>query len=107
MKMSGLKLIAVIAALGVSGCNSARPPQDAALPPPTVAAAPEGTGCGAVIARYRSVIENDRAMGHVNVKVYDQIVEEIGGAQSACASGQEARAVSLVRASKARHGYPG
>jgi hypothetical protein len=108
MDMRGLQFMSVIAALSVSACNSAQSPQaSAAPPPPAVAASPEGTGCEAVISRYRSVIENDRAMGHVNLKVYDQISGEIGEAQSACSSGQEARAVAMVRASKSRHGYPG
>jgi hypothetical protein len=46
-------------------------------------------------------------MGHVNQSVYNQVQQEIGEADSACSSGQEARALSLVHASKARHGYPG
>jgi hypothetical protein len=108
MIMRVLPRIAVIAALAVSACNSARPPETVAAPPDALRSpAAGGAGCEAVIARYRSVIENDRAMGHVNPKVYDQISGEIGGAQSACASGQDARAVALVRASKSRHGYPG
>ena len=107
--------IAVVAMLIVAGCNSARAPQPAAVAPPPdapgvlhgSAALPEGAGCEAAIARYRAVIDNDRAMGHVNASVYDQIQGELGGAQSACSSGQDARATALVRASKARHGYPG
>ena len=45
-------------------------------------------------------------MGHVNKSVYAQIQKEIAEAQSACALGDEAKAQSLLRASKARHGYP-
>jgi hypothetical protein len=68
---------------------------------------PEGSGCSGAIARYRAVIDNDHAMGHVNPNVYDQIQGEIVVAQSACSAGQDARAMALVRSSKARHGYPG
>jgi hypothetical protein len=46
-------------------------------------------------------------MGHVNKTVYAQIIGEIGQAETACGAGEDARAVSLVRASKSRHGYPG
>ena len=85
-----------------AGCNSAAPP-----PPPIAAPAiPEGSGCAAAIARYRAVQENDLAMGHVNKSVYAQIQKEIAEAQSACAYGEEAKAQSLLRASKTRHGYP-
>ena len=58
-------------------------------------------------ARYRSVIDNDLAMGHVNAGVHAQISNEIAEAASACAAGQDGRAQSLLRASKSRHGYPG
>jgi hypothetical protein len=52
-------------------------------------------------------MENDHATGHVNQSVYDQIQREIAEAASACSAGQDARAVSLIHASKSRHGYPG
>jgi hypothetical protein len=68
---------------------------------------PEGSGCAGVIARYRAIMENDLAMGHVNQGVYNQIQSEIGAAENTCSAGQDARATTLVRASKARHGYPG
>jgi hypothetical protein len=87
-----------------AGCNSPTPP-----PPPVAAPAaplPEGSGCAAAIARYRAIQQNDLEMGHVNKSVYGQIQKEIAEAQSACAYGDEAKAQSLLRASKARHGYP-
>jgi hypothetical protein len=87
-----------------AGCNSPTPP-----PPPIAAPAaplPEGSGCSPSIARYRAVQENDLAMGHVNKSVYAQIQKEIADAQSACVLGEEAKAQSLLRASKSRHGYP-
>ncbi len=102
-------LAAALLAFSVAGCNSPRTPQvaTAALPAAPEAKLPEGSGCAATIGRYKSVIENDLNMGHVNKSVYGQIQSEIGEASSACAAGQDARAASLIRASKSRHGYPG
>lgn len=103
---------AAILAAALAGCNAQRQtgpvidPVGPARPAPT-AQLPEGSGCSGAIGRYRSVMENDLSMGHVNQSVYNQIQGEISEAAAACAAGQDARAVSLVRASKARHGYPG
>jgi hypothetical protein len=113
MRTLQLAVAAVLIAILV-GCNAPRqtgPVVDPTGPSPQGAAGaaslPAGSGCGAAIARYRSVIENDLKMGHVNQSVYSQIQGEIGEAETACATGQDSRAVSLVRASKSRHGYPG
>ena len=110
--MRYLPLVAIAAAiLLLAGCNAPRqtgPAVDPTGPAPQGGAiSSAGSGCGATIARYRSVIENDLKMGHVNQSVYSQIQGEIGEAETACAAGQDGRAVSLVRASKSRHGYPG
>lgn len=104
----------LLAALTCAGCNAARQPQivppGPAGPPPArmgEALPPDAPGCAGAVARYRSVIDNDLAMGHVNKSVHAQISNEIGEAASACSSGQDGRALSLLRASKSRHGYPG
>jgi len=104
----------LVAASAGAGCNAARQPQivspGPAGPPParmSEAPPPGAPGCAGAIARYRSVIDNDLAMGHVNKSVYAQISNEIADAASACSSGQDGRALSLLRASKSRHGYPG
>lgn len=109
--------IAVSACLllpALAGCNTGRPAPPMAepvAPPPAGTArlveAPSGSGCAASISRYRSVIDNDLAMGHVNRSVYDKIQGEVSEASSACSAGDESRAMSLMRASKSRHGYPG
>ncbi len=98
-----------LAALGLDGCNASRQAQPAIDPvgPSRSAGLPEGGGCGAAIARYSAVMENDLKMGHVNQSVYSQVQGEIGEASKACAAGEDGRAVALIRASKARHGYPG
>ncbi len=108
MRASLVFLAAFTAALS-AGCNAARPPQ-AAPPGPAVPAQalpPDGPGCAGAVARYRSVVDNDLSMGHVNQSVHAQISQEIAEAASACAAGQDGRAQSLLRASKSRHGYPG
>ncbi len=108
-----MRILAVFAAgaalVALAGCNS--PQQTAPTAAPAGASpqarAPEGSGCAAAIARYRGVVDNDLAMGHVNQSVHSQIQGEVSEASSACAAGQEGRALSLLRASKSRHGYPG
>lgn len=108
MRLSGIFVLAAAAAL--SACNAPRQTQpvvDPVGPAPSGVQLPEGAGCSGAVNRYRSVIENDLSMGHVNQSVYSQIQGEISDAAAACSAGQDARAISLVRASKARHGYPG
>jgi hypothetical protein len=104
----------VFFASAAAGCNSAPPPQPLAPQGPGSRGVtpegfklPEGSGCSGSIARYRAIMDNDLAMGHVNQSVYNQIQNEIGEAERSCSAGQEARALTLVHASKARHGYPG
>lgn len=107
-------LLAAGAAAAIAGCNAARQPQivppGPAGPPParmSEALPPDSPGCAGAVARHRSVIDNDLSMGHVNKSVHAQISNEIGEASSACSNGQDGRALSLLRASKSRHGYPG
>lgn len=101
---------AAFALLALAGCNSAQPPATAVASrtvTPQNFTLPAGSGCAGAIARYRAVLDNDLAMGHVNQGVYSTIQAEVASADSACASGRDGEAQGLVRASKARHGYPG
>jgi hypothetical protein len=66
---------------------------------------PTGSGCAGDIARYRAVVDNDLAMGHVAQSVYNQIAKEIAGAQEACSAGKDAQARAVIAASQERHGY--
>jgi hypothetical protein len=66
---------------------------------------PEGSGCKGEIDRYRAVMSNDLAMGHVNQSVYNRVDREIGQAEATCAAGRDAEAVRMVNATKSRHGY--
>ena len=102
----------VLAAVALAACNT---PAPQASPPPTPGSLavtppgfqmPEGGDCGAVIARYRAVQDNDLAMGHVVKSVYAQIKRETDAASQACAAGKDAEAKRMVAASEQRHGYP-
>ena len=66
---------------------------------------PDGSGCKGEIARYRAVMSNDLAMGHVNQSVYNRVDREIAQAEAACAAGRDADAVRMINATKSRHGY--
>ena len=99
-------------ALALAGCNSAAPPPaaDAAYVSPVTPPGfklPEGAGCAGAVARYRAVMDNDKAHGHVGAGVYATILKEIDAAGAACGAGREGEANALVHASKVRHGYPG
>ena len=67
---------------------------------------PEGSGCAGDIARWKAIQSNDYASGNVNLKVYNQIQNEIDRASAVCQEGRDAEARKLVAASRARHGYP-
>ena len=47
-----------------------------------------GTGCSGEISRYRAVMSNDLAMGHVNQSVYNRVDREIAQAKFMAAAAQ-------------------
>ena len=107
----------MVAGLALAGCNSPQSAQGPAAPAVSAASTnsgvtapgfklPAGEGCAGDIARYRAVMDNDKATGHVGEGVYNQIIGEIEGASAACQAGRDAEARAMVRSSKARHGYP-
>lgn len=110
--MRASAFLAAALAAGVAACNAPRQtgpvidPPGPPRPAPSALQLPEGAACAGSISRYSSVIENDLAMGHVDTGVHRQIQGEIAEAAAACAAGQDAKAAALLRASKARHGYP-
>jgi hypothetical protein len=108
-RLSSAAVSLAAVALALAGCNSAQPPAAVASSniTPQNFALPSGAGCAGAIARYRAVLDNDLAMGHVGRNVHATVRSELGAADSACAAGREGEALALVRASKARHGYPG
>ena len=116
-------LISVAAIVLLAGCNSgtkSTPGASAAKPAPTAATyrnvpagvtpssfrMPTGSGCKGDVARWNAIQNNDLKSGHVSQSVYKKIQGEIAEARTACDAGQGAKASALVRASRARHGYP-
>lgn len=109
MKMMVRSLwLAGAVALSLTACNqtAAPPSPGSASITPSGFRMPEGAGCQGEIARYRAVMNNDLAMGHVNQSVYNRVDKEIGQAEGACAAGRDAEAAHMIHASKSRHGYP-
>jgi len=98
-----------VMALPLAACNQTAPGPAAAPAGPGIGPSsfrmPEGSGCKGEIARYRAVMSNDLAMGHVNQSVYSRADREIAQAEAACAAGRDAEALRMIRASKASHGY--
>lgn len=100
-------LVAILA-----GCTQASAPPPAG---PGLAAAgvtapgftlPEGSGCAGEIARFRAVLDNDLATGHVGAAVHARASAELDKAAKACSAGSEGDADRIVRTTKARFGYP-
>jgi hypothetical protein len=98
--------LAAVLALLLAACNqtAATAPGGASVTPAGFSM-PSGSGCGGEISRYRAVMSNDLAMGHVNQSVYNRVDREIAGAEAACSAGRDAEALRMVNATKARHGY--
>ena len=107
--------VLALAAVLLSACQtpSGGPPP---APPPGQAAPgvtpstfhmPTGSGCSGEVERFQAVIDNDFATGHTTKGVHDRVSGEISRARSTCSAGNEAGAISQIRATKARFGYPG
>lgn len=67
---------------------------------------PEGAGCSGEVARWQAIQENDYHSGNIGLPVFHKIQNEISQAAAVCSAGHDAQASAMVRASKARHGYP-
>jgi hypothetical protein len=68
---------------------------------------PEGAGCSGEIARFRAVMDNDLATGHVTRDVHGRVMADLRGPEAACAAGRSGEASSSLTAVKRRYGYPG
>ncbi len=107
-------------ALLLAGCNSSpNPAAPQAVAPATASyqsvpagvtpsnfRLPEGSGCKGAVARWAAIQDNDLRSGHVSPSVHKTIQGEIAQARAACDAGRDAQASGMVRASRARHGYP-
>ncbi len=107
-------LCAAAAALTLAACNSNAPAPQASAPSsapagvtPSSFRLPEGSGCSGDVARWKAIQDNDLATGHVSKSVYDRIQNDIAQASAACQAGRDKEASAMVRASRARNGYPG
>lgn len=67
---------------------------------------PEGSGCSGDVARWQAIQDNDYHGGNIGPSVYHKIQSEIAQAAAACSAGRDAQASTMIRASRARHGYP-
>lgn len=81
-------------------------PSTPAYVTPASFALPQGAGCSGEIARFRAVIDNDLATGHVAREVHASMVGKLRTPETTCAAGQTARASAELRAVRVRHGYP-
>ncbi|MCU4180669.1 hypothetical protein [Bosea sp. BH3] len=112
--MRALPLLA-FAGLVLAACQTATtstppaPPPEQAAPgvTPNTFRMPTGTGCSGEVERFQAVMDNDLATGHTTKGVHTRVSSEISSARSACSTGNEAGAISQIRATKARFGYPG
>jgi hypothetical protein len=95
-------------ALPLAACNqttATSPTPASTRVTPSSFSVPTGTDCQGEVARYRAVMSNDLAMGHVNQSVYNRVERDIVQAEAACTAGRDAEAVRMINATKARHGY--
>ena len=122
MTLRTLPLIAIGLALALGACNSTQQQASAPAAPQAAAAdpyrntpagvtppgftLPAATGCQGEVARWAAIQDNDLKTGHVSKVVYDRIQQDISQARAACAAGNSAQASAIVRASRARNGYP-
>jgi len=107
LRRSPLLLCAALIVGG--GCTqTASPPPTPSIIGPIVAPplrTAGGGGCSGEVARYRAVMANDLATGHVNKSVHARVSAEIDRAATACAAGRDAEAARMIDATKARYGY--
>lgn len=95
-----------VLALPLAACNQTASPTAASTTvTPSGFRMPEGAGCQGEVARYRAVMDNDLAMGHVNQSVHGRVSREIDQAAATCAAGRDAEAQRMIRATKSRYGY--
>lgn len=67
---------------------------------------PEGAGCTGQISRFRAIMRNDLETGHTTDGVFKAVNAELDAASSVCAAGRDGEATRMVRATRAKFGYP-
>ena len=104
--------VPLLALLALAGCNANRAGPEITIPqPPTsvrvTPAMADNPNCGAQIASFRKLQDDDLAQTRVGQGVYDEIKGEVAEADKACAEGDNLRALGLLREIKPKHGYTG
>jgi hypothetical protein len=107
-----MRLVILALSLALAGCNANRAGPEITIPPQpsSIRVTPPGVesaGCAADIASFRSLQDTDLAQNRVGQNIFDEIKGELVEADQACAEGDNLRALGLLRASKAKHGYAG
>lgn len=105
-------LTSALAGLFLAACQTAGPPP-APSPEnaptgvtPSTFRMPSGGGCSGEVERFQAIIDNDLQTGHTTKSVHDRVSAEIARARTACSAGNEGGAVSQIRATRAKFGYP-
>ncbi|MEJ0093714.1 MAG: hypothetical protein WDN46_09805 [Methylocella sp.] len=100
------------ATLAIGGCNASSGAPVAAIPSAPAGPAqpnwpplPANAACSDNLNRYQTVLTSDVSTGNVNQSVYDQIEADLMRAADACAGGRDSEAMSIIRATKVKHGY--
>lgn len=108
-----LPALALVAAVALGGCTQtartpAAPPPGSAPPgvTPSTFHMPEGTGCAGEVARFKAVLDNDVAVGHLTRSVHGRASADADRAGAACSAGRDGEARSQLAATRARYGYP-
>lgn len=110
----GFMSVMGLAALLLAGCNTAGQPEpldtrtmrgEAEI---TAVAAPQtpDTSCGRAIDEFAGLLSRDLANGMVAQRVHDEAMTDLEVAASACRAGSQQQALSALRATRIRHGYP-
>lgn len=102
----------------LGGCSQgANAPQPYSNPPPAAAsgptlpsppswpAFPANSSCAGPLNSFQTVVWSDVKTGNVNRSVYDSIAGDLSRAADACAGGRDSEALSILRATKSKHGY--
>ncbi|HMB12115.1 hypothetical protein [Saliniramus sp.] len=110
----GFMCVLGLACLVLAGCNTPGQPEpvDAGTTGgETEIAAIAGpqtpdTTCGRAIDDFAGLLSRDLANGMVAQRVHDEAMSDLEVAASACRAGSQDQALSALRATRIRHGYP-
>lgn len=110
----GFMCVLGLACLVLAGCNTPGQPETVAAGTTggeaeiAAIAAPQtpDTTCGRAIDDFAGLLSRDLANGMVAQRVHDEAMSDLEVAASACRAGSQDQALSALRATRIRHGYP-